>query len=149
KLAALKPDVVLPAHGEPIIENAVATLEKTAAAVEEVGFLKSFERYTKKRLGDAPKYAFLAEEQKESNGSKPWTQISPHLFVTGNTYVLTSKDNAFLVVDPWDKRSADQVLKLQKDRKPGALEVVMFSHAHFDHYDGVYHLPGRDKFEVW
>jgi glyoxylase-like metal-dependent hydrolase (beta-lactamase superfamily II) len=29
------------------------------------------------------------------------------------------------------------------------VEVVMFSHAHYDHYDGVYHLPQRDKFEVW
>ena len=25
----------------------------------------------------------------------------------------------------------------------------MFSHAHWDHYDGIYYLPERDKFEVW
>jgi glyoxylase-like metal-dependent hydrolase (beta-lactamase superfamily II) len=25
----------------------------------------------------------------------------------------------------------------------------MFSHAHYDHYDGVYHLPDRDRFQVW
>jgi glyoxylase-like metal-dependent hydrolase (beta-lactamase superfamily II) len=149
KLASLKPAVLLPAHGEPITKNAAAVLKQTADAVGEVAFLKSFERYTKKRLGNAPKYAFLAEEQRESNGSEPWTQVSPHLFLTGNTYVLTSKDNAFLVVDPWDKRSADQVLTLQKERKLGPLEVVMFSHAHFDHYDGVYYLPGRSKFEIW
>jgi glyoxylase-like metal-dependent hydrolase (beta-lactamase superfamily II) len=149
QLATRKPAVLLPAHGEPITKNVVAALNQTADAIEEVAFLKSFERYTKKRLGNAPKHAFLAEEQRESNGSKPWTQVSPHLFVTGNTYVLTSKDNAFLVVDPWDKRSADQVLKLQKERKLGPLEVVMFSHAHFDHYDGVYHLPERAKFQIW
>ena len=29
------------------------------------------------------------------------------------------------------------------------LEVVMFSHAHYDHYDGIYRLADRDKFEVW
>src|SRR5207245_1283594 len=23
------------------------------------------------------------------------------------------------------------------------------SHAHYDHYDGIYHLPDRDRFEVW
>ncbi len=149
KLAALKPNVLLPAHGPVIKDNAVAALTKTAEAVEEVAFLKSFERFTKKRPGNAPEYKFLAREQAESNGSKPWSRVSEHLWLTGNTYVLTSKDNAFLVVDPWDKRSADQVIKLQKEQQLGKLEVVMFSHAHFDHYDGVYYLPDRDKWEVW
>jgi glyoxylase-like metal-dependent hydrolase (beta-lactamase superfamily II) len=149
KLAKLKPSQLLPAHGPVITKDATAALAKTADAVEEVAFLKSFERFTKKRLGKAPEYRFLAKEQAESNGSKPWSRVSEHLWLTGNTYVLTSKDNAFLVVDPWDKRSADQVIKLQKEKKLGTLEVVMFSHAHFDHYDGVYHLPDRDKWQVW
>src|SRR5438876_1206145 len=47
KLAELKPAVLLPAHGPVIDKDAVSALEKTAAAVEEVGFLKSYERYTK------------------------------------------------------------------------------------------------------
>jgi glyoxylase-like metal-dependent hydrolase (beta-lactamase superfamily II) len=150
KFAALKPATLLPAHGPVVARDAVPALEKTAAHVEEMAFLKSFERYTKKRLGDAPQYKFLAKEQAESNGSKPWTQVSDHLFLTGNTYVLTSQHkDAFLVVDPWGELSARQIAKLKADRKLGALEVVMFSHAHFDHYDGIYHLPDRDKFEVW
>jgi glyoxylase-like metal-dependent hydrolase (beta-lactamase superfamily II) len=150
KLAALKPAALLPAHGPAVREGTVAALEKTAANVEEMAFLKSFDRYTKKRLGDAPQYRFLAKEQAESNGSKPWTRVSDHLFLTGNTYVLTSKDSdAFLVVDPWGELSARQITKLKVDRKLGALEVVMFSHAHYDHYDGIYSLPHRDKFEVW
>ena len=57
--------------------------------------------------------AFLAKDQAMSNGSKPWTQVSEHLFLTGNTYVLTSKDNPCLLVDPWEKRSAEQFAKLQ------------------------------------
>jgi glyoxylase-like metal-dependent hydrolase (beta-lactamase superfamily II) len=149
KLAELKPAVLLPAHGPVLAKDATDALTRTAAAVEELAFLKSFERYTKQRLGKAPEYRFLAKEQAESNGSKPWTQVSEHLFLTGNTYVLISKDNAFLVVDPWDKRSADQVVKLKKDRNLGPLEVVLFSHAHYDHYDGIYHLPERDQFETW
>jgi glyoxylase-like metal-dependent hydrolase (beta-lactamase superfamily II) len=149
KLAALKPAALLPAHGEVVLKDPAEALTKTAAAVEEVGFLKSFERFTKQRLGKAPEYKFLAKEQAESNGSKPWSRVSDHLWITGNTYVLVSRDNACLVVDPWDKRSADQVAKLRADQKLGPVEVVMFSHAHFDHYDGVYHLPDRDKFEVW
>jgi glyoxylase-like metal-dependent hydrolase (beta-lactamase superfamily II) len=149
KLADLRPSVLLPAHGPVITRDATGALTRTAAAVAEVAFLKSFERYTKQRLGNAPSYRFLAREQPETNGSKPWSRVSEHLWLTGNTYVLTSKDNAFLVVDPWDKRSADQVVKLKKDQALGPLEVVLFSHAHFDHYDGIYHLPERDTFQTW
>jgi glyoxylase-like metal-dependent hydrolase (beta-lactamase superfamily II) len=149
KLADLKPDIVLPAHGDVIAKDAAAAVTKAAAAAAEAGFLKSFERFTKERLGKAPEYRFLVKEQAESNGSKPWSKVSDHLWLTGNTYVLISKDNACLVVDPWDKRSADQVVKLRGEQKLGPVEVVMFSHAHYDHYDGVYHLPDREKFEVW
>lgn len=150
KLAALKPDVLLPAHGAPVTRDAAAALERAADAVQEVGFLKSFERFTKQRLGNAPEYRFLAKEQAQSNGSLPWSRVSEHLFLTGNTYVLTSKeDRAFLVIDPWGQRSADQVAKLKAEQGLGALEVVVFSHAHFDHYDGVHNLPGRETFQVW
>src|SRR5262249_52038309 len=131
KLAALEPKLLLPAHDEPIRENAAAALQKTEEAVREMGFLKSFERYTKERLKDAPTYAFLAKEQAESNGSKPWSKVSDHLWLTGNTYVLVSKDNKCLVVDPWDPHSAKQIPKLQEDQKLGPVEVVLCSHAHF------------------
>jgi glyoxylase-like metal-dependent hydrolase (beta-lactamase superfamily II) len=144
-----KADILCPAYG-PVLSNKIDTaIKQTLTAVEEVAFLKSFERYTKQRLGKQPEYAFLAKEQAQSNGSKPWTRVSEHVWLTGNTYVLTSKDNVCLMFDPWDKRSADQFAKLQKDEKLGPLEVVMFSHAHFDHYDGIYHLPDRDKLQVW
>lgn len=149
KLAKLAPALVLPAHGEMIDRDVAGALTRTAKAVEEMAFLKSFERYTTLRLRDQPEYPFLAAVQAESNGSKPWSQVSEHLFITGNTYVLISKDNACLIVDPWDKRSADQIALLQREHKLGPIEVVMFSHAHYDHYDGVYHLPGREQFRTW
>jgi glyoxylase-like metal-dependent hydrolase (beta-lactamase superfamily II) len=150
KIAALHSDILLPAHGPVIDRDTVGTLERTAAAVEEVAFLKSFERYTKERLGKPPTYAFLAKEQSATDGSKPWSRISEHLFNTGNTYVLVSnQDKAFLVVDPWDPNSAKQLPKLKKDQGLGKLEVVLSSHAHFDHYDGVYSLPDRSTYEIW
>jgi len=149
KLIATQADVLCPSHGSIVTKNIEGALRQTQAALEEVGFLKSFELFTKERLGNAPQYRFLAKEQAQSNGSKPWTRVSEHIWLTGNTYVLTSKDNVCLMIDPWDRRSADQFAKLQKDHKVGALEVVMFSHAHYDHYDGVYYLPDRAKFQVW
>ncbi len=149
KLAALKPAMLLPAHGPVLARDAVAVLNQTAAAVEELAFLKSFERYSKQRLGKAPEYQFLARDQVATSGEKPWTQVSEHLFLTGNTYILVSQDNTFLVIDPWGKRSAAQVAKLAAERRLGPMEVVLFSHAHYDHYDGIYDLPDRDKFQVW
>jgi glyoxylase-like metal-dependent hydrolase (beta-lactamase superfamily II) len=149
KLLDAKADLLCPSYGPVLAKNTEAALKQTLAAVEEIGYLKSFERYTKERLGNAPQYRFLAKEQATSNGSKPWSRVAEHLWLTGNTYVLTSKDNACLMIDPWDKRSADQFAKLQRDEKLGPLEVVMFSHAHYDHYDGIYHLPDRAKFQVW
>jgi glyoxylase-like metal-dependent hydrolase (beta-lactamase superfamily II) len=150
KLAELKPSALYLAHGNPVTKDIPNVLEETAKAVEEVAFLKSFERFSD-RLGDAPKYDFLVpKEQVGSGGDKPWSKVSEHLYLTGNTYVLISKEeNAFLVMDPWGKRSVDQIAKLKKDQQLGSLEVVMFSHAHYDHYDGVYDLPDRDKFQVW
>ncbi len=151
KLASLEPKRLLPAHAPPMAaDDLTALLKSAAAAVEEVAYLKSFERYTKERRKDPPSYAFLAREQSASNGSKPWSRISEHLFLTGNTYVLVSReDKAFLVVDPWDPNSARQIPLLKKEQGLGKLEVVLCSHAHFDHYDGIYSLPARDTFEMW
>jgi glyoxylase-like metal-dependent hydrolase (beta-lactamase superfamily II) len=148
-LAALKPALLLPAHGPVIRKDVAAVLTRTAAAVEEVAFLKSFERFTKKRLGNAPQYRFLVKEQAKSNGSKPWSKISEHLYLTGNTYVLVSRDNACLVMDPWSPYSTPQVARLRKAHKLGPIEIVMFSHAHYDHYDGIYDLPVRKEYQIW
>ncbi len=149
RLAALGADVILPAHGGVIASGGKAALESTAAAVEEVAFLKSYERYTRERRKGPPKYDFLARGQAGSNGSLPWSRLAKRLWFTGNTYVLASKDGPCLVVDPWDPHSARQIPKLQKDESLGKAEVVLCSHAHFDHYDGAYALLERDVPEVW
>lgn len=148
-LARTEPDVIAPAYGPVLAGATVNALERTAAAAREAGFLKSFERYTKQRLGNPPKYAFLAEDQKESNGSKPWTQVSKSIYLTGNTYVLVSKDGPCLMVDPWAPRTIEQWKKLKEDKNLGPLEVVWFSHAHYDHYDGIYDLPRPEGCESW
>jgi glyoxylase-like metal-dependent hydrolase (beta-lactamase superfamily II) len=54
KLARLHPTLLLPAHGPVIQKDTVQALEQTAAAVEEVAFLKSFERYTDLSQMNAP-----------------------------------------------------------------------------------------------
>ncbi len=151
KLAKLNATFLGLSHGPLITEDIAKVLTETAEAVEEASFMKSFERYTKQRLKDEPKYDFLVpKEQIASAGDKPWAKVADRLWITGNTYVLQSKTgDGIFVLDPWGQRSADQVAKLQKDEKLGAVEVVAFSHAHYDHFDGIHVLGGRDKCEVW
>lgn len=151
KLAKLKATVLLTAHGPVIRDDISKTLLDTASAVEEVGFMKSYERFTKQRLKDEPKYDFLVpKEMIASAGDKPWAKVADRLWITGNTYVLQAKTGTgIFVLDPWGQRSADQVAKLQKDEKLGDVEAVAFSHAHYDHFDGIHVLNGRDRCEVW
>ena len=156
RLAELKPRALFPAHGEPIVRDTAEALERTAVNAEEMAFMKSFERFTKQRLGNAPTYPFLVPlSMVASAGEQPWAKVAEHLYITGNTYVLISnQDRAFADIDPWGQRSVKQIAKLRDDLKLGRLELVMFSHAHYDHYDGVYDLPGydvqgADRFHVW
>ncbi len=149
KLAALRPTVLCPEHGPVLRDEVVAALEETAKAADEVGFLKSFERFSKQRLGDEPRYEFLAKEQVATAGEKPWTKLSPHLFLTGNTFVLRSEAGPIVVIDPFGATLAEQIRRLQRDEQLGPIEVVLISHAHNDHYVGLHQLPNRDSFEVW
>jgi glyoxylase-like metal-dependent hydrolase (beta-lactamase superfamily II) len=150
KMAKLNPSYLCPAHGPVIDKDTSKALTDTAAAVEEAAFLKSFERFTDS-LGNAPDYKFLVpKEQIASAGEKPWARVSEHVWITGNTYVVKAKEsNAVFVLDPWGERSARQLDKLIADEKLGPVEVVAFSHAHYDHFDGIHYLPARDRCEVW
>jgi glyoxylase-like metal-dependent hydrolase (beta-lactamase superfamily II) len=150
-MAKLDPTHLCPAHGPVLDKDAAKALEDTAKAVDEAAFMKSFERFSKERLRDAPKYDFLVpKEQIASAGDKPWAKVADGLWITGNTYVLKSKTgDGIFVLDPWGQRSADQVEKLRKDEKLGPVELAAFSHAHYDHFDGIHVLKGGDRCEVW
>jgi glyoxylase-like metal-dependent hydrolase (beta-lactamase superfamily II) len=133
-----------PPHHQPL-----SPWEEVSKQIEEAAFLKSFERFTN-RLGNPPKYDFLVpKEQVGSSGDKPWAKLSDSLWITGNTYVLKSKDGGVMVLDPWGQRGVDQVAKLRAAEKLGPVELVMFSHAHYDHFDGVYTLPVKGEYQIW
>jgi glyoxylase-like metal-dependent hydrolase (beta-lactamase superfamily II) len=152
-LAARKPDVLCPEHGSPIVEKPCEALTVTAKALERAAMLKSYERYTKEMIGKPPRYAFLADDQVGSanpqGNPKPWAKLSPHLYLTGNTFALASKDGPVLLVDPYAQNLVQRVQELQRDHRVGPVEVVLISHAHNDHYTGVFALPRRDQYQVW
>jgi glyoxylase-like metal-dependent hydrolase (beta-lactamase superfamily II) len=153
KMADLELSAILPAHGPVLLrqEDIEKALRDTAKLVDEAGFQKSFERFSKERLGNQPKYEFLVpKEQVASGGDKPWSKVSDHVWITGNTYVIKSKNSdGIFVLDPWGKKLVEQLEKLTKDEKLGAIELVAFSHAHYDHFDGIHVLKERDRCEVW
>ena len=148
EFAAIPFAKAFPARG-PIITDA-QLMRDCAARVEDAAFHKSFERFSD-RMGKSPDYDFLVnKEQIASGGDKPWSKISPSLWLTGNTYVLKSAlSGGLLVLDPWGQKSVAQVEKLRAAEKLGPVELVIFSHAHYDHFDGVYTLPEKGKFKVW
>ena len=149
RLAELDPALLCPEHGPPIRERPVVALYETALNAAEAAFLKSYERFTKERLGRPPPVSFLARQQVTTAGDEAWTELTPHLYLTGNTFALASRDGPVMLLDAYGPRIVEQLHKLQTDRRLGPLEVVTISHAHNDHYKGIYLLPQRDSFQVW
>jgi glyoxylase-like metal-dependent hydrolase (beta-lactamase superfamily II) len=152
-LADRKPAILLPEHGPPITENIGKALADTAAALDRAAGLKSFEHYTKERIGNPPQYAFLAPDQvgtaNPQGNPKPWTRLSPHLYLTGNTFALASKSGPVLLLDPYAQNLPQRVAELRRDHGVGPVEAVLVSHAHNDHYTGIFALPDRERFKVW
>jgi glyoxylase-like metal-dependent hydrolase (beta-lactamase superfamily II) len=143
--------LLCPSHGAPIAgaDRVRAALRLTARNAEEAARFKSYEWFTKERLGGAHAIDYLAPDQVATAGEKPWSKISPHLYLTGNTYALVSQDGPLLIVDPFGEAIRAQVQKLQADHGLGPVETVLISHAHNDHYTGAYQLPHREAWKLW
>lgn len=153
-IAAAKPTLLLPEHGDPIRqEAALAAILETADRLQRLGKAKNYDQYTKSLAPPLPAYRFLAPEQVGTANAQgnpvPWTKLSPHLFLSGNVYALTSRDGPALLMDAYSQNVVERVNELQRDHGCGPVEVVMISHGHNDHYTGIFALPRRDKFQVW
>ena len=153
RLASHKPALLCPEHGPPITTNTVAILNSTAERLDRLAFLKSFERFTTEVAGQPPAYSFLAIDQVASpnpqGNPQPWTRLSPHLYLTGNTYALASRDGPVLLVDAYSLNLTQRVAELKRDFGLGPVEIVTLSHAHNDHYTGIFALAERERFQVW
>ena len=144
---------LLPEHGEPLQGDAVQpALLETADKLLQLGAAKNYDAFTKK-LGDVPLYRVLAPDQIGTANAQgnpiPWSKLLPHLYLTGNTYALTSKEGPVLLVDPYSQNIVDRVAELKRDHGFGPVEVAMISHAHNDHYTGIFAFPDRHAFQVW
>ena len=152
-IASQKPTLVLPEHGEPLRGDVIQTaLLETAERLAQLAAAKNYDAFTQS-LGDVPEYSFLAPDQVGTANAQgnpvPWTKLSPHLFLSGNTYALASQDGPVLLMDPYSQNIGVRVDELKRDHGFGPVEGVMISHAHNDHYTGIFALPQRSSYQVW
>ena len=149
-LAGREPDVLLPAHGEPV-EAPAATLERARARLEELATLRLEDPW---RLSDMQ--------------AQPWAVISPHLLRNrtsfANSYALLSETGSALLVDfgyevstglgPITERSARRPLlwaveELKRAHGVERVEAVIPTHYHDDHVAGLPLLRELEGAEVW
>jgi glyoxylase-like metal-dependent hydrolase (beta-lactamase superfamily II) len=149
-LAGREPDLVLPAHGEPIAEPRPA-LERTSARVQELVRLRRLQPW------DAAEWLHEA-----------WEPLSPHLLRSrrtfANSYALLSETGAALIFD-WgfdgvggilastDRRAFPRLQvsleALRRGHGVERIETVAITHYHDDHVAGVNLLRDVEGTEVW
>jgi glyoxylase-like metal-dependent hydrolase (beta-lactamase superfamily II) len=149
-LAQHRPDLLLPSHGDPIIDP--------AAAVE----------LTQRRLNELIAMRSLDPWDLDMRLRTPWEVLTPHLLrnrtCMANSYVLVSESGAALVVDfgydLWTghplaaDRSARRPLlnsfdALKRQYGVERIEAVITTHFHDDHVAGINLLREVEGTEVW
>ncbi|MFO0842529.1 MAG: hypothetical protein U0797_09060 [Gemmataceae bacterium] len=123
-------------------------LKRTAAAVEEVAFARSYER-SPRPYEDPPATAFLAKNRPAPTAQALVAAVEEPL-ADRQHLRAAAPEQACLVVDPWDPHSAQTDSQTSRTTNSlGPVEVVLCSHAHFDHYDGTTTCWNEDNPAVW
>jgi glyoxylase-like metal-dependent hydrolase (beta-lactamase superfamily II) len=149
-LAGREPDVLLPAHGDPVHEPEAA-LRRVRERVEELAAMRLEEPW---HLGDM--------------FDRPWAELSPHLLRNrtsfANSYALLSDSGAAVLIDfgfdvatgltPVTERTARRPLLwsievLKRDHGVERVAAVVVTHYHDDHVAGLNLLRAIEGTEVW
>jgi glyoxylase-like metal-dependent hydrolase (beta-lactamase superfamily II) len=149
-LAARRPDVILPSHGEPIGEPQGA-LTRTADRIQELVDLRRNNRWDVREMVE-----------------NPWDAITPHFLrnraAFASSYALVSDDGAALLFDfgydvltgltPTTERYARRALLfpidvLRRDFGVERIEAAVPTHYHDDHVAGLNLLRDVEGTEVW
>jgi glyoxylase-like metal-dependent hydrolase (beta-lactamase superfamily II) len=137
RLAANRIDLLLPAHGEPVLQRTRQTV-RTAQ--------RRLLRWVRAKTAIAPGEASRWLDTESLDGRIQ--RISPHLFaVGGNGFLLTSGSGAGLVVDPtMGGLPPLEALVAEAGITP---EVAVATHFHHDHSDGLAEVRRRWGARVW
>lgn len=141
KVAALKPDLIVPARG-PIIRNPQASIEKLIGRVQELyrNYLSTNALYwyfkadrmkacAERILGTDAEYELMPYSHHE--------EMPGWVIATGTTRILVSEDGAGFMLDCGSKRYIDFVKKLMADGLITKIEGIFVTHYHGDHTDWV------------
>ena len=137
-LKQLRPSIICPSHGPVTSDNAWSAFEKTINRLHELSELKDT------ICPGIPHVKRLVPQR--GNTLMP---VSEHLFIWNNSYFLLSDEGAVLMVDnagPLPESFWEQYELLIGDRK---IEVVLVSHIHCDHVEGIEALRAKQPLEVW
>ena len=149
-LAAKEPDLLLPAHGEPV-EEPGPTFDQARARLEELATMRLEDPW---RLRDMQAH--------------PWAAITPHLLrnrvAFANSFALVSATGAALLLDfgfdvatglvPVHERASSRPLlwaieELKRSHGVERVEAVIPTHYHDDHVAGLTLLRDVEGAEVW
>jgi len=153
RIAAIEPSLLCPEHGEPVTDGIDAALARTAQAVRRAAVAKGYDTYLEASGRTPPEPKFLADIHvggaNADGNSLDFTKLSPHLYLCGNTYAIASRDGPCLLVDPYHRRLQDEIAWLRRDHGVGPVEAMTISHAHNDHYTGVFYFARDKNPPVW
>ncbi|MFO0824179.1 MAG: hypothetical protein U0792_13880 [Gemmataceae bacterium] len=101
KMAKLNPDAPR-SRPRSLNGHREGTLEDTAKSPWTRPASRRVSSGSARNAANQPKYEFLVpKEQVASGGDKPWSKVSDHVWITGNTYVIKSKNtDGIFVLDP-------------------------------------------------
>lgn len=153
RIAALQPTHLCTEHGSVHSVGLDRRLADTAAAIRHAAVAKGYDTWLKSNRYELQIVKLLAPEQVGSatadGNTKPWKKLSPHLYLSGNTYAIASRDGPVLLVDPYHRALPTKLAELKRDHGVGPVEALTISHAHNDHYTGVYAFPDAERPPVW
>jgi len=142
KVAAKKPDILVPARG-PVIHNplqAINLLIKRLRAIYENYLSISAGRWYFKDRYDVLARRVLGREAKVN--WMPWADVikdkPPEWIVPiGNSRLVISEDRSGFLIDCGSSRILNEVIKLREAGKLTLLEGLFITHYHDDHTDNV------------
>ncbi len=131
KLRDFSPDVILPSHGETIL-HPQSDIDKLAFRLEKV-----------RRAFDFPRA-----------GRWNWSgfvQVSPHVIQDcgSTTQIIFTDDGEALLYDCGDEFTPERLSELKIIYNIKHVEVIIPSHWHFDHVDGIPAIAKQEGAKVW